>query len=314
MESALETALSELPLTFFTTLCSIGAGAFVILALVLLLASPNGEQTKKINRLTLVPLCVVIVGFIAAFFHLASPLHAIDVFNNLGSSPMSNEIFVGVVFVVLAIIYFVLALLNVLRGVAQKICAVIVGIVGLVFACFCGLAYAMETIPSWDNLYVPLEMIGFALLGGAALGVLVYAQAGAFGKGYVATEESHTKEGQVSVVELTPDQQPAHRGLRATTIVFIVIGLILSLVGMFGQIILTATFSSSLQSGADLVMETLPFVITSAVCLIVCAVSGIVALTTRHTTAWAIVGVVLALVGIFLARLVFYGLELSVAL
>ena len=72
----MEAAFAELPLALFTTLAPIGAGAFVALAIALLTTPFSDEQLKRIDRMTLIPLVVVIMGFAASFFHLASPLHA----------------------------------------------------------------------------------------------------------------------------------------------------------------------------------------------------------------------------------------------
>ena len=101
--------------------------------------------------MTLIPLVVVIMGFAASFFHLASPLHAPGVFAGVGGSPLSNEILVGAIFTVLAVVYVVCALTGRLSGGARKVLVVVVAASALVFACFTGLAYVMETIASWNS-------------------------------------------------------------------------------------------------------------------------------------------------------------------
>ena len=81
-------SVAELPLALFTTLAPLGAGAFIALACAFFTTSFSDEQLKKIDRGTIIPLAIVIVGFICAFFHLASPMNAPSVFFGAGS-PMS---------------------------------------------------------------------------------------------------------------------------------------------------------------------------------------------------------------------------------
>ena len=61
----MEAAFAEMPLALFTTLASMGAGGFIAVAVALFTAKPTDEQLAKIDRLTLVPLALVILGFIA---------------------------------------------------------------------------------------------------------------------------------------------------------------------------------------------------------------------------------------------------------
>ena len=65
----MEAAFAELPLALFTTLAPMGAGAFIALALAFFTTTFTDDQVKKIDRMTLIPLVVVLVGFAASFFH-----------------------------------------------------------------------------------------------------------------------------------------------------------------------------------------------------------------------------------------------------
>lgn len=106
--------------------------------------------------MTTIPVVVLVAGFICAFFHLASPMHAFGVFAGLGASPLSNELLAGVVFAVLAIVYWIVALAGKLGEGARKGFAAVVAVMAVVFACFTGAAYMMETIASWNTPMVPL--------------------------------------------------------------------------------------------------------------------------------------------------------------
>lgn len=285
----MEAAFAELPLALFTTLAPLGAGAFVALALAFLTTPLTAEQIKKIDRMTLIPLVVVLVGFAASFFHLADPLHAPFVLSGIGHSPLSNEIVVGSVFVVVALVYVVLALMGKLTGSARKGFAVVVAAVALVFAAFTGLAYTMDTIASWNTPLVPVQVLGFALVGGMALGCLVLA-----------------------LSDVLADALKT--AFKAAAVVGVLVGLVLAVAGLCGQVMAVSTMMNALTSGADLVAVVMPWLVAGVLCLIVSAVAVVVALRGASPVVVLAVGSVVAVAGIFLARLVFYAVQLSVGL
>lgn len=285
----MEAAFAELPLALFTTLAPLGAGAFVALALAFLTTPLTAEQIKKIDRMTLIPLVVVLVGFAASFFHLADPLHAPFVLSGIGHSPLSNEIVVGSVFVVVALVYVVLALMGKLTGRARKGFAVVVGAVALVFAAFTGLAYTMDTIASWNTPLVPVQVLGFALVGGMALGCLVLA-----------------------LSDVLADALKT--AFKTAAVVGVLVGLVLAIAGLCGQVMAVSTMMNALTSGADLVAVVMPWLVAGVLCLIVSAVAVVVALRGASPVVVLAVGSVVAVAGIFLARLVFYAVQLSVGL
>ena len=168
------TAFHELPLALFTTLASIGAGAFISLAAAFFTAKFSDGQLARIDKLTLVPAIVVVVGFIAAFFHLANPMAAFGVFGGLGRSPMSNELAVAMLFAVAMATYVIMGLAGKLGG-ARKGLVCATAVLAVLFAVFMGLAYGMATIPTWSTPWPVAQMIGYALLGGAAMGACVLA-------------------------------------------------------------------------------------------------------------------------------------------
>ncbi len=125
--------------------------------------------------MTAIPAVVLLVGFIGAFMHLASPFAAFGVFGGIGSSPLSNEIVAALVFCVVAIVYWALALAGKLpaAGGARKALLIALAVLSLVFAVFCGLAYMMDTIPTWNTPASIVQMLGYAIAGGAAIGFTV---------------------------------------------------------------------------------------------------------------------------------------------
>ena len=281
--------MAELPLALFTTLAPIGAGAFIALAVAFFTTKFSDEQLKKIDRMTTIPVVVLVAGFICAFFHLASPMHAFGVFAGLGASPLSNELLAGVVFAVLAIVYWIVALAGKLGEGASKGFAAVVAVMAVVFACFTGAAYMMETIASWNTPMVPVAVLGFSLLGGVSLGVLVLALSGAL-------------------------EDAAKGGFKMAAPVVLVVGLVLGIAGLLVQVMSVSGMGNALVDGADLVAAASAPMWIGVVCMVVAAAAAFMALRNSKSTALAVAAPVLAIVGVFAARLAFYAVQLSVGL
>lgn len=281
--------MAELPLALFTTLAPIGAGAFIALAVAFFTTKFSDEQLKKIDRMTAIPVVVLVAGFICAFFHLASPMHAFGVFAGLGASPLSNELLAGVVFAVLAIVYWIVALAGKLGEGARKGFAAVVAVMAIVFACFTGAAYMMETIASWNTPMVPVAVLGFSLLGGVSLGVLVLALSGAL-------------------------EDAAKGGFKMAALAVLVVGLVLGVAGLMVQVMSVSGMGNALVDGADLVAAASAPMWIGVVCMVVAAAAAFMALRSSKSTALAAAAPVLAIVGVFAARLAFYAVQLSVGL
>lgn len=281
--------MAELPLALFTTLAPVGAGAFIALAVAFFTTKFSDEQLKKIDRMTTIPVVVLVAGFICAFFHLASPMHAFGVFAGLGASPLSNELLAGVVLAVLAIVYWIVALAGKLSEGARKGFAAVVAVMAVVFACFTGAAYMMETIASWNTPMVPVAVLGFSLLGGVSLGVLVLALSGALA-------------------------DAAKGGFKMAALAVLVIGLVLGVAGLLVQVMSVSGMGNALVDGADLVAAASAPMWIGVVCMVVAAAAAFMALRNTKSTALAAAAPVLAIVGVFAARLAFYAVQLSVGL
>lgn len=281
--------MAEMPLALFTTLAPVGAGAFIALAVAFFTTKFSDEQLKKIDRMTAIPVVVLVAGFICAFFHLASPMHAFGVFAGLGASPLSNELLAGVVFAVLAIVYWIVALAGKLGEGARKGFAAVVAVMAVVFACFTGAAYMMETIASWNTPMVPVAVLGFSLLGGICLGVLVLALSGAL-------------------------EDAAKGGFKMAALAVLIVGLVLGVAGLLVQVMSVSGMGNALVDGADLVAAASAPMWIGVVCMVVAAAAAFMALRNTKSTALAAAAPVLAVVGVFAARLAFYAVQLSVGL
>lgn len=285
----METALNELPLAIFTTLAPMGAGAFAVLAAAFCTMKLDDVKIKAIDRFSLIPLGLIAVGFIASFFHLASPLKAYGVFSGIGHSPLSNEIAVGMVFFVAAIVYVALGFAGKLSASARKPFALVVAVLALVFSLFTGLAYMMPTIPSWDSPLVPLEMVGSALLGGALLALVVLALAKAF------------------------DGVDGHV-MKSVAFLAGVIGFVAVAVALVGHFDMLGELWGPAVAGVSLAEAVVPFLWAAAVCGVVGVACLGVASFGKSVLVPAGVGAVASLVGIFLVRFAFYAVWMSIGL
>lgn len=282
----METAFAELPLAIFTTLASIGAGSFIVLACVLWRKDLSSTQMKALDRAMIVPFMVAGAGFVASFLHLTAPLHAVYVFSGVGSSPLTNEICCGIVFMAAAFLYLVLAFIGKL-GNARKPFALVVAVLATVFVIFVGLAYIVPTIVSWNTALVPAEMLGYALVGGTALMVCVAQYAG------VLDEETRTV-------------------LKMPLVILVVCGLVLALAAPITHIAIINGLGNAVSQGSALVSEVLPYVLVGLVLIALSAVELLWGIAKGFTLARGLRSTLEALVGIFLLRLTFYALYLSI--
>ena len=186
----MEAVFAELPLALFSTLAPIAAGTFLALSISLIVAPMEDLRVRTIGKLSLVPYAIALVGFAASLFHLATPMNAPLVLANTGSSPLSNEIAAGVIFLVAATTFVAFGLADRLDGRVRTPLAIVTVVISAGFAWFTGMAYVMSTIESWNTLLVPVQIMGFSLLAGILLGMFLLSAVGPVEK-VVRTETSH---------------------------------------------------------------------------------------------------------------------------
>lgn len=279
----MELAYSELPLAIFSTLGPVGAGAFVVIAL--LAAKPIDDAHRaKLDKLSFVAFAVVVVGMIGAFGHLANPLHAPFVFARALTSPLSREIVVAVMFLAVALLYCIFAAAGKLQGDTRTVCAVLVAVLGAAFAVFIGLAYFMDTITTWNTPLTVIELVGAFFLGGSLLGAVFAVAAGCF------------DEVKVPVAAIS------------------VIGALSFAGALAAHLAMASGITSRLADGADLVMSVMPLAVCAIAGSIVAAALALGALKAKKPMAFLGFGCVVAIIAIFTGRLAFYGIQMSAGL
>lgn len=285
----MEAAFSEMPLALFTTFAPMGAGAFIALAVAFFTTKFDEDELKKIDKMTFIAFGFVVVGFIASLFHLTNPMNGFGIFSGLGTSPLSNEVVVGIVFVVIAAVYCVLAVMGKLAEGARKGFAAVVAVAAVVLCVFTGMAYMMETIASWNTFLVPVQIIGFGLIGGAALAGMIFSLSGVAGK--LASGTAKTAFIAVAVV-----------------------GVLAGIGGIAGMAGTVSGMSNAMFAGSDLVSAALPFIIVAAIALVAACALIFVMTRGKNATVMSVIAVVCAFAGILCARFAFYAMELSVGL
>ena len=277
----MNTAFSEIPLAIFTTFAPIGAGAFIALALALLKDNLSEKQLQHADKWTLVPALFILVGLGASVAHLGDPGHILSAVSGFGASPLTNEVISGCILITLALLYVIIGFMGKFSTASRKLFACIVALAALVFAIFTGLAYMIPTIASWSSPLSIVQICGFALVGGAAFLPLLLKEF----------------EGQGSLVA----------GIIAA------LGVLCAVIGVAGTALLTNGLSNAAINGASLVSEALPYIVAGLLLICLSAVfTWMQAKKTTQTFAW--IALTCAILGIFLARLAFYGLQLSVGL
>ncbi|HJJ00821.1 MAG TPA: dimethyl sulfoxide reductase anchor subunit [Coriobacteriaceae bacterium] len=285
----MDAVIKELPLALFTTIASVGIGAFVAMFCAIYVNKSMGAGSlKRLDKLTAVPIVFCVVALICAFFHLGDPLHAVNIVNTIGSSPMTNEIVAFCVFLVLAVVYWLVALAGKLEKHGPRaVFSGVVALVGLVSCIMMGLAYALPAIPIWNSPWGTVQVLGAMLLGGTLLGGTIL---------------------NMSVRE-TPLEGEADGRIR-------LLAMLGGLVLIIGTAVLFGMGASAKSAMIDVAANTgtliIPLVLVIAFSIVAVATAFLGKDAKR--TAWLACGTIIALVAIFLARGIFYGVQIGIGL
>ncbi|MCI6573862.1 MAG: dimethyl sulfoxide reductase anchor subunit [Actinomycetaceae bacterium] len=171
----------ELPMILFTVIAQMSVGAFWALGTIHLCGLRKKIAPESVDRVTNAALFAVgpllILGFIAAFFHLSDPLHAIYTLSHVGSSWLSRELLFGVLFGLLGFIFALAQWFGRLGRVAREVLAALAALAGLgLLVSMSGVYYSVRTIPAWNTFAVPVFFFSSAILTGTlavALALLV---------------------------------------------------------------------------------------------------------------------------------------------
>lgn len=163
--------IHELPMIIFTVVAQMSVGAFWALGAIQLLGRARKISVPALDRITDVAMYAVgpllVAGFIAAFFHLNDPFHAIYTMNNLGSSWLSRELLAGVLFGGFGAAFAIAQWFGWFSRGLREVLAVLTALSGLfLIVAMAGVYYSTVTIPAWNTIAVPVFFFASALFTG----------------------------------------------------------------------------------------------------------------------------------------------------
>lgn len=295
----MDIAMSDVPLTLFTTLACIGAGAFLVIFVACATSRMDEAQLKQLDRLTVIPIIFGIVGMICAFFHLANPANAFQLINTIGSTPMANEILWFGIFMAAAVIYWICGIAGALRTPkVRMILSLVVAVLAVIAAIFMGLAYMVDTIQVWQTVWSPVQTVGALFFGGGMLGIWIVSVA----EGADTNAHAHHAHSVGASALASPEK----------AIVFL------------GGIVFIAATAGIFAAGSDAVSAMIdvaanaesliaPMVISIVLVLATFVCTYIAGRQERPTTLY-LIGVICAIAATYLGRMVFYGMQISIGL
>lgn len=165
----------ELSLAVFTALAPGGVVAFICMAAALFKPGIDPANETKVNRYLAIPIAVALIGFIASATHLGTPANALHVFSGIGRSPLSNEVLAAVAFLLLAGSYWMMAFKERFPKALARIWIAAAMAAGILFIVMTSLAYSVDTVPTWNTIFTPVNLILSALYAGPVLALFALA-------------------------------------------------------------------------------------------------------------------------------------------
>ncbi len=276
----------EWPLMLFTVVGQCVIGGYLVMAAVLLAGNLAAQQARKVQMSMFFLWLLMGLGFIASMLHLGSPLRAMNALNRLGASPLSNEIAAGSLFFALGGIYWLLVALHMMPRGLEKLWLLLTALSGLVFLYAMGRVYMIDTVPTWDNVYTPLNFVLTVFIGGPLLGYMLLRLADIAGPGW--------------------------RYLPWLSVIAIMVSLAVAIV----QASALAGIHSSVQQASGLIPDYGPLMALRVLLLTLGLTCWLLPLARGKTppTAGLALGFVLVLGGELIGRAVFYGLHMTVGM
>ena len=285
---------TEIGLVIFTTMAPAGAVAYVLVALVALLGHRERQKSARVSHIRtlshflIIPLGVAVVGLIASATQLGTPANALNAFNGLGRSPLSNEVTCSVIFLALAGIYWLASFYNRIPHALMMVWLSINCLAAVVMVFGISQAYRVDTIPTWDSIYVPVNLWCVGLYGGPVLALATLLMAG----------------------------EKVRNGYRRALVTLSAVALVGETTSCLLQNAALATYRNGIISGSALVpaypVMIFTFLVLGTVGLI--GVSRTEETPTLGRTVLVWVFTSLAFVAIFFVRFAFYGLHMTIGM
>ena len=279
---------NEWPLMFFTVIAQSAMGAFWWCCYALFAGGLSAERRLRLERVMLA-ICVMMgIAFVFSSAHLGSPFRAINAIFRFGQSPLSNEVVFGSAFAGLGFLRWWMGSRRIGTETARKQVLLLTLAVSLAFLWSMSSFYLIPTVPTWNTPLTPIAFLLTALIGGSTVAATLFASAGV---------------DEAGILSVGPARL-AGVALAAAIIVTLV------------QSASLPAINSSIKQAAELSpnyawLMTLRFLLLSSalgVWLRQMAQGGTLAVNT------GVLCVILAMVGEWVGRGVFYGLHMTVGL
>jgi len=166
--------IRELALVLFTVIMQMAVGAFCVLGGVHFFAARrNGlDEADKLSDRALVAIGPLAVFALAVtFLHLGNPINAPRVISNFGTSWLSREITLALIFSVGGAVFAFLQWRKLSSPAIRNALALVVAAVGLVLVYAMSSVYQLAAVPAWDSVNTPVSFfVTTFLLGALAMG------------------------------------------------------------------------------------------------------------------------------------------------
>ncbi|MCL2848971.1 MAG: dimethyl sulfoxide reductase anchor subunit [Micrococcales bacterium] len=162
---------AELPMVLFTVIAQMCVGMFWVLGVVDLVLSRTRARAE-VDRLT-EPVVyaigpVLVVGLVISTFHMNDVTHAVNVLRHIGSSWLSREIWSGLGFAALGLVWAVLAWWRLGSYLLRRVVAALAALVGLCLVWSMSMIYySLVAVPAWHTAIVPVHFLSTTVLLGS---------------------------------------------------------------------------------------------------------------------------------------------------
>lgn len=284
----MNSGLQELGLALFTTFSPSCAVAVAVVAFAIMRATWDDLSMRLAHRLIIL-LSGALVGFLASTTQLGSPDNALFVLTGVGRSPLSNEVTSVVAFLGMTGLFWITSFYNVPLK-ARKIWTVLIMISACLSMVMVSRAYSVHTIPTWNSAFVPANLILSALVGGLTVGGLYLNMNsnGAFAR-----------------------QQKA---LCACAAVLLCANAVVLVLQDQSFLLVKNSFLQAAELMRSYPISIAAYVLLVAIGIATSLLSGKNIANNRKATFFAALSVAFLFAGIFIIRLAFYGMYMTVGL
>lgn len=187
--------LHELPLVIFTIAAQMSAGSFIVLGLIHVFGL--GARAETLDRVTTPALYAIgpllALGFGASTMHLGNPLNAVNAIRHVGTSWLSREIVLGMVFLGLGALFALLQWFRIGGHRLRQLVAIAAVVAGAALVYAISQVYSLSTVPAWATYHTPVRFfITALLLGGLAVGAALVIAANVRARRGKALDEAGT--------------------------------------------------------------------------------------------------------------------------